>query len=79
MEGRCDHCEVEYPVHDLAGYDVRYGVVERALCYSCVAILRTTGAPGWFERLYKRVIKMKSSRPTTLAQHWMQQTMQEGE
>lgn len=61
LRGRCEHCGVEYPTVDLAGYNVRRGAVVRALCYSCCAMWSEgMGRDDWFERLMGRVRRAKA-------------------
>lgn len=73
MKGRCNHCDVEYPVADLAGYNVRYGQITRALCNSCVSILGVCEGTGWFENLQDRIHRLKRNvGPSTDRTKWEQ-------
>lgn len=77
VRGRCNHCDVEHPVEDLAGYNVRYGRITTALCNSCVSILGVYEGTSWFENLQDRIRRMKRRRPTATAQHWIQGRIEE--
>lgn len=72
MRGRCNHCDVEYPVEDLAGYNVRYGQITKALCNSCVSMLGGAEGVAWFERLQARVSVMQQRKARSTALPWQQ-------
>lgn len=63
-EGKCKACNQTLPTVELAGFNVRLGVIEEAICHPCLRFYEDTRnlKPYWYSRVSRRVVRQRAKK-----------------
>lgn len=64
VSAECCACHESRPLEDMAGYNIRLGRVEQAICHPCVAVYEGPGRPrpgDWHTRVIQKITKNRNA------------------